>query len=424
MFKPKWKKQAEALIKAAQKFVNYKRDLLSDDRIDEIASRQRDLKDAIKAKNIEQVKQASTQLENACEKSLPRQRPQGAVAENLEVFFVALVIALGIRTYIVQPFQIPTGSMQPTLNGITATVTDEDKPWIGKRVVDKVLRGRSHVDLVAEKDMVLKGIEDGSFLFFSRSKLVFQDGTKMTIPAPVGEVRTIPTIKRILQTPIGQRVGNQIKISGYRVEAGQTIFRGTTDNGDLVLVDKISYHFRKPNRGEVFVFDTINLDTGSKEDLKKQHSIQEIQHILDQADGSHYIKRCVGVPGDTLSIKEPHLYVNGKIASEKGPQKVMAQEGLYGAGDHRGYEYGNQQETQGTSGRRISLPPPLLENANDSLKLKKPDEVGLREFAALGDNSANSLDSRYWGPVKGYNLIGPGLFTLWPFTQGHWGLIK
>lgn len=48
----------------------------------------------------------------------------------------------------------------------------------------------------------------------------------------------------------------------------------------------------------------------------------------------------------------------------------------------------------------------------------------LREYVALGDNSTreNSFDSRYWGPVHQYNIVGPASFCLWPFTS-HWGLI-
>ena len=48
----------------------------------------------------------------------------------------------------------------------------------------------------------------------------------------------------------------------------------------------------------------------------------------------------------------------------------------------------------------------------------------LREYVALGDNSTreNSFDSRYWGPVRQYNIVGPASFCLWPFTS-HWGLI-
>jgi len=41
----------------------------------------------------------------------------------------------------------------------------------------------------------------------------------------------------------------------------------------------------------------------------------------------------------------------------------------------------------------------------------------------LGDNSYNSYDSRYWGPVPDANVVGRGLLVYWPFNQ-HWGLIR
>ncbi len=44
-------------------------------------------------------------------------------------------------------------------------------------------------------------------------------------------------------------------------------------------------------------------------------------------------------------------------------------------------------------------------------------------YFAMGDNSYNSFDSRYWGPVPEPNLVGRGLFVYWPFTW-HWGLIR
>ena len=59
MFKPRWKKEALLLLKGAQKFLHYKRDLLAPDRINEIESRRVDLKSAIKAKDLDAVKEIS-----------------------------------------------------------------------------------------------------------------------------------------------------------------------------------------------------------------------------------------------------------------------------------------------------------------------------------------------------------------------------
>ena len=66
VFTPKWKKEAKLLLKGAQKFVHYKRDLLEEGKLGEITSRQVDLKKAIKAKDLTEVKEASKQLRNVC----------------------------------------------------------------------------------------------------------------------------------------------------------------------------------------------------------------------------------------------------------------------------------------------------------------------------------------------------------------------
>jgi signal peptidase I len=190
---------------------------------------------------------------------------------------------------------------------------------------------------------------------------------------------------------------------GMSFERGDPMFRGTVDGGDLVLVDKISYHFRTPKRGEVFVFDTIGLE---------KRMSQNSSASASQAKATHYIKRLCGVPGDVLRIDSPHLMVNGKIASEKGIATAMS--------------YPNSSSAAGTgySYALNSYSNAELRTVEDTLELRKDTPPGLREYAALGDNSGSSLDSRYWGAVKEYNLVGPALFSLWPFTTGHWGMIK
>lgn len=399
MFKPRWKKEAHLLLKGSKKFLHYKRDLLKPDRIDEIEARRADLKAAIKAKDREAVNETSKQLRNTCEKSLAHYRQPDWLQENIEVFWVAIVVALGIRAYFLQPFRIPTGSMQPSLNGIVATsMHDEEgweKPWFGKRVVDFVISGRSYDNIVAEKDLTIRGFEDATFFLFSRTRIHFTDGSSVVIGCPKGEVQSIETINQNFAKVNGRTILKE----GPHFEKGDPIFQGYLTSGDLVLVDKVSYHFRQPERGESFVFDTRDIQTGDGGSMGSQ------------AGGTHYIKRLAAVPGDEIQIKEPELWINGSIAQEETLKRVMSREP-----DSKGYQYTGYTNPGGSD----------FSNPSHSVVLEDDPKKGnnYREFFALGDNSTSSLDSRYWGSVKQYNLVGPALFSLWPFTSGHWGFIE
>jgi signal peptidase I len=64
------------------------------------------------------------------------------------------------------------------------------------------------------------------------------------------------------------------------------------------------------------------------------------------------------------------------------------------------------------------------QEAQESLKYAKAKlVVPPNGYFALGDNSYNSYDSRWWGPVPEENLVGRGLLVYWPFIP-HWGLIR
>jgi len=190
-----------------------------------------------------------------------------------------------------------------------------------------------------------------------------------------------------------------VQPNGTRViPKGTVLYSGYADSGDLIIADKVSYHFRKPKRGETFIFDTRGIKTnGSRSRLNAQEG------------ATHYIKRCVGVPGDSLQIESPYLLVNGEKAKEQYIQRVANAEGVY-----EGLGYVNT----GRPGSPLAGPDNVL-----NLKLDEKEWYH-SEYAAMGDNTENSLDSRYWGALEEYNVVAPAFFTLWPITTGHWGLIK
>lgn len=417
MFTPKWKQEAKHLAKGARKFVHYKRDLLKPGQLEEIESRHKDLLDAIKSGERAQVDEASKQIRAVCENALPREKPVGGLEENVEVMFVAIVIALGLRAYYLQPFRIPTGSMQPTLNGIIGKpLAREDWPSFPQRVVEKILRGRTYVRVELDRDRRIAVdsnnrlmIGDSQFLhFFSRSEIFFEDSKPNLLSRLLGSdpLRLPGPVNPMLQTGLNEALGTA-RMNGGLLPKGTVLCEGTVDSGDLVLVDKFSYHFRKPKRGEVFVFDTIGI-----------RGIHE-RKVGDQAAGSHYIKRLCGVPGDSLSIQSPNLLINGKIAKEPGIQRVIRGEGEYHINPN-GYVFADAREAT-AHGKPVSQ---YLVKPTDTLTLNAKARPGMREYAALGDNTGNSLDSRYWGTVKEFNLVGPALFSLWPVTTGHWGFIR
>jgi signal peptidase I len=403
-FTPRWKKEALLLAKGGRKFVNYKRDLLKPDRVEEIESRLDDLQKAIKAKDEAKAVEAGKQLRATCENSLKYEKPVGWLEENVEVMFVAIVVALGLRAYYLQPFRIPTGSMQPTLNGIQGVSLKKDQwPSFPQRMAEFALRGRKYVQV--QNDTEKRVLFDNynriatqdvqKFHFFSRGVIVCADRTTIPLPAPGNPCHDA-----------GLREAAQVaRRNGGVLPAGTTLCEGYIDTGDLVLVNKFSYHFRKPKRSEVFVFDTIG--------IKGIH-----ERSGDQAEGSHYIKRLCGVPGDTLSIDTPNLLVNGKIADEPGIRRVAE-----GVPPHpkTGYILASGEPTPPGQSR---APRQYLGYNAGPLELAVNAKPGHREYAALGDNTSNSLDSRYWGPVKEFNLVGPALFSLWPITTGHWGFIR
>ena len=127
---------------------------------------------------------------------------------------------------------------------------------------------------------------------------------------------------------------------------------------DRVLADRVIYHFRNPRRGEIIVFKT---PARARRDCESS------------SGSSVFVKRLIGLPGETISEKRGYVYINGKKLIENYIQPARR--------DLRNY-----------SAKRI------------------PNGM----YFFMGDNRASSCDSRDWGPVPRANLIGKVFMTYWP----------
>ncbi len=368
LFTPRYVKNGREVHKAASKMLAYRRDLLRPEAVKSIEEELTQLQQALKARNKEGVAAVSGRLDQLYAEHFP-QRNYPAIRENCEVFLVAIVIAVGVRTFFLQPFTIPTGSMQPTLNGIISHVTEEPPPNALTQVAHFALYGRDYVNLVSEVDDVIvdvRGIKRFGILNFT---LVECRNQRFTVHVPPNKLMEDFRV-----------------LKGRPLKAGEVFARGYVNTGDHVFVDKFSYHFRQPQRGEIFVFNTAG-----------------IYDITPPGQPSQfYIKRLAGLPQDELRIDPPNLLINGERAKEATFLRVMSEVDGY-----RGYSNGD------TRGNRF----PYLGSPEQRFKVPQ------KEYFALGDNSYDSSDSRRWRAVPERNLTGRGLLVYWPFNS-HWGLMK
>ena len=391
-FTPTWRRNGREAVATLNRYVNYNRHTLAEETIG-ICNTHRD---ALAASLLSWDKENCTRLVKLMEVQCGEMPgfKRNYVVEIVESFFVIMVVFLGLRTYYVQPFRIPTGSMQPSLNGIIVHPVDE-VPGAARQLWDKITLGSTYVEATAATSCSIVNIEDHpKWKLLTETTLSFSDGSKVDIPSAKGAV--ILYLKeqgKLIETPNGVRLGS------YR--PGETIIRARVDAGDMILVNRVAYHFRKPERGETFVFDTRGINTS----MQSPSAVR----MTDQQAGTHYIKRLCGLPGDTLQVTTPFLLVNGKAAEEPTIARVAAGRAPY---NKEGYQC-----------LPLRSNPLAYMTDRGPVHLQNTTDPARREYAALGDNTTNSLDSRYWGPVRQYNIIGPACFTLWPFT-GHWGHIE
>lgn len=138
-------------------------------------------------------------------------------------------------------------------------------------------------------------------------------------------------------------------------------------SGEYVLTDKVSYQTGSPQRGDIIVF----------------HAPEAAG--CPEGTGCDFIKRVLGLPGDTISVHDNGIYVNGQRLNEPYlPADVQTKAGEYTR-----------------DGREVFL--------------------GEDEYFMVGDNRLFSSDSRVWGPINKQHIVGRAFLRYWPVARS--GLI-
>lgn len=125
----------------------------------------------------------------------------------------------------------------------------------------------------------------------------------------------------------------------------------TLEINDRLIIDTLGYKFQDPDRGDVVVFSPTD-------QLKTQYK-------------DAFIKRIIGLPGETVEVRDGLVFVNGQPLTEK----YIAEEPQYNWG---------------------------------------PETVPEDQYLVLGDNRNNSYDSHYWGFVPRDHIIGRAVVRFWP----------
>src|SRR5260370_18130037 len=197
--------------------------------------------------------------------------------------------------------------MEQTLAGIIAKKTDGAGPNILVQAFQFVTLGRTYADVVSEED-------NDSITDITPVKLkLLWDGSLIRMAS--GRAYTVGIAPEIIERQPGLRpsyyeVNPQF---GKKYRKGESIVRGYADLGDQVFVDKVSYNFAPPHRGDIFVFKTNGIAGIGRPD----------------GPSEHFIKRLAGTPVATLQIIEPILSINGKPAENYVFKRVESRQNAY-----------------------------------------------------------------------------------------------
>ncbi len=414
-------------LELAQKIWQFRRDALDRPLLLELETNTAALATLLKARaETAQLKSAIETLEATLRRTGGTHYPKSELVEWVEFLLVAAIVIIGVRTYFVQPFQIPTNSMWPSYYGMTATVyqnqADEPGPLraalrmltVGARpdrfkrintpVAGEVLvpvrataGNGATVDLTTPRDgvtpreyhLVVGGqavpvVVPADFDLDAVICAAFYSSEGVPQEVLGRQLQAGRGVETVVRMPDGSSRPMVLLRTGKSVQAGARLLSFDILSGDMLMVDRFSYHFVRPKVGDGFVFRTGHIQSPFMTDARG-----------DQID-QYYIKRLVGTPGDTLEIRQPVLYRNGApITGATSFDKEARQVERYPG--YRNKPNGDRQIYLTAPGNILTIPQ--------------------GKYFAMGDNSPNSSDSRYWGFVPEADVIGRPLFIYYPFAR-------
>ncbi len=180
----------------------------------------------------------------------------------------------------------------------------------------------------------------------------------------IKEFLKIAVISIVIVVPIRVLIAQPFVVSGASMD-------NTFQNGNYLIIDELSYKFENPNRGDVIVFKVPAAGLALQhEDLNKT---------------VFYIKRIIGLPGETIEINGDEIKIDKSSSS---------------------------------TGTTLNEPYIYIDKSVPSAfsTIQEKVTLGKDEYFVMGDNRHNSSDSRLWGVLKRGNIKGRAFLRLFPIS--------